>query len=270
MERKRIEAVYGQTRREGRTMNNRVRAGRSAVRSVAALSAVALLSGALWACASRTATVRHAGNEVTFRTNDGWTIAGDLYKPAGAPKGAVILLHQRGGSAGDWTPLCEALRAAGIQALAIDQRGSGRSTTGPGPLGQNAPWVTAGDITAAIAYLKPRGPIGLCGASYGANNALIYAASHGKRIAAVALFSPGADYHGLLALPAAKAYHGDVFIVHGSGDAIAGEGPAQISRAAAGRHTFRQLDSPSHGTGLLDPTIDRETVSWFLQAFHTR
>jgi pimeloyl-ACP methyl ester carboxylesterase len=243
--------------------------GRQAARGIAALAAVAIMSCLLWACAARPATALRESEEVKFRTNDGWTVVGDLYKPSGVPKGTVILLHQRGGSAGDWSTLCEALQSAGIEALAIDQRGAGRSMTGPGPTGQEAPWVTSGDITAAINYLKPRGPIGICGASYGANNALIYAASHGKKIAAVALFSPGADYHGLLALPAAKAYRGDVFIVHGVNDSIAGEGPEQIAKAAKGPHKFRKVDSASHGTGLIATDIDADTVSWFLQAFHT-
>jgi alpha-beta hydrolase superfamily lysophospholipase len=237
--------------------------GRAAARCLAALAAIAIVTMALCACAVRRTS--KATGPVSFKTNDGWTIVGDLYTPAGKPKGVVILLHQRGGAAGNWSSLCQALQEAGIEALAIDQRGAGRSTEGPGPLGTDAPWVTTGDITAAIAYLKPSGPIGLCGASYGANNALIYAASHPKKIATVALFSPGADYHGLLALPAARAYRGSVLIVHGSGDSIAGDGPAQIDRAAAGKHKLTVIDSAGHGTDLLSPEIDKQTVSWFVQ-----
>jgi len=77
---------------------------------------------------------------VTLKTTDGWNIVGDLYAPAGTSKGAVILLHQRSGSGKDWASLCQALQKAGFTALAIDQRGAGRSTTGPGPTGENAPW----------------------------------------------------------------------------------------------------------------------------------
>src|SRR5579862_8957741 len=63
--------------------------------------------------------------QVSFKTSDGWTIVGDLYVPKGEPKGAVVLLHQRGGKASDWAPLSTALQKAGIEALAIDQRGAG-------------------------------------------------------------------------------------------------------------------------------------------------
>jgi len=40
--------------------------------------------------------------EVRLKTNDGWTIVGDLYMPSGLARGAVVLLHQRSGSAYDW------------------------------------------------------------------------------------------------------------------------------------------------------------------------
>src|SRR5262249_17128708 len=152
--------------------------------------------------------------QVHFKTTDGWTIVGDLYTPSGASKGAVILLHQRNGSARDWEPLCLALQKAGFTALAIDQRGAGRSTQGPGPTGGNAPWPTSPDIAAAIKFLAVKKPVGLAGASYGANNALIYAAANPKQVTGVALFSPGANYHGLDALTPARAYHGAVSIYH--------------------------------------------------------
>src|SRR5258706_1862645 len=59
-----------------------------------------------------------ATTEVTFKTKDGWTIHGDFYQPAGAT-GAVVLLHQRGGSAADWKPLVFKLKAVKVSALAI-------------------------------------------------------------------------------------------------------------------------------------------------------
>src|SRR5579864_6713342 len=103
-------------------------------------------------CTSRSGAA--GAREVKFKTADGWTIVGDLYSPAGRSKGAVVLLHQRGGQASDWAPLCRALQKAGLTALSIDQRGAGRSTEGPGPTGDDAPWTTGGDIEAAIGSLK--------------------------------------------------------------------------------------------------------------------
>jgi dienelactone hydrolase len=210
-----------------------------------------------------------AVREIAFTTADGWTIRGDLYAPEGAAKGAVVLLHQRGGAAQDWQPLCAALQKAGLATLAIDQRGAGRSTKGPGPTGADAPWLTTNDIAAALAQLSGQGPAGLAGASYGANNALIYAAAHPDQVRGVALFSPGANYHGLDALQPAHAYHGAVLIYHASGDDIAGDGPKQIDAALTGpEHTLHLVEGSGHGTALLDARATTETVAFFQHVLH--
>jgi pimeloyl-ACP methyl ester carboxylesterase len=236
----------------------------------------------LWGCGAQQNTMAKATNvnaespapdaptakDVKLKTADGWTIVGDLYAPSGHGKGAVVLLHQRGGQASDWVPLCRALQTAGIAALAIDQRGAGRSTEGPGPTGDDAPWPTGPDIAAAIASVKSYGPIGLAGASYGANNALIYAAAHPEQVRGVALFSPGADYHGLAALPAAKTYRGPVAIYHDRDDSIAGDGPRQINAALTGKdHTLHILDGSGHGTSLLDTNTITDTIRFFQGTF---
>jgi pimeloyl-ACP methyl ester carboxylesterase len=203
--------------------------------------------------------------EVQLKTADGWTIVGDLYAPSGNDgKGAVVLLHQRGGQASDWAPLCQALQKSGITALAIDQRGAGRSTTGPGQTGDDAPWPTGPDIAAAITSLKNRGAVGLAGASYGANNALIYAAAHPDQVHAIALFSPGANYHGLQALPAAKAYRGAAVIYHDRDDMVAGNGPRLINAALPGKdHTLHLYDGSEHGTALLNAAAIADAVRFF-------
>lgn len=215
-------------------------------------------------CAGRLAqpaAVHARSHEVSLHTADGWTIVGDLYTASPA-RGDVILLHQRGGTASDWQPLCAALQKAGITALAIDQRGAGRSTTGPGPVGADAPWSTSGDISAAVAYLKPGKPVGLAGASYGANNALIYGAGHSAQIAAVALFSPGANYNGLDALAAARGWAGPTLIYHDRDDTIAGGGPQQI--ASLLHHAqLHVLPGGDHGTALLSTSTVKQTVQFF-------
>lgn len=203
---------------------------------------------------------------ISFKTEDGWTVFGDLYVPEGATRGAVVLLHQRGGKASDWIPLCKALQKAGIAALAIDQRGAGRSLEGPGPTGDDAPWETGADIAAAVNTFNEVGYIGLAGASYGANNALIYAAAHGSQIHSLALFSPGANYHGLDALQAAHSYRGAVALYHDRGDEIAGDGPAKINALLAGKdHKLRLYPGEAHGTALLKSETVSDCVHFFLR-----
>ena len=205
-----------------------------------------------------------AVQEVSFKTSDGWTIIGDLYSPTKKSVGAVILLHQRNGSAKDWKSLCTALQEAGITALAIDQRGAGRSTQGPGPTGDDAPWPTSEDTTAAIASLKTTRPIGLAGASYGANNALIYAAAHSNKIKGVALFSPGANYNGLDALAPAQSYKGSLTIYHDKSDSIAGDGPEKINTSTVSTdHALHLSDGSKHGTDLLTTEVIQDAVQYF-------
>ncbi|MBV9390239.1 MAG: alpha/beta fold hydrolase [Chroococcidiopsidaceae cyanobacterium CP_BM_ER_R8_30] len=203
--------------------------------------------------------------EVRLKTSDGWIIVGDRYLPSNSARGAIVLLHQRGGTAADWQPLATALQQAGFTVLAIDQRGAGRSTQGPGPTGDNAPWQTTGDIAAAIASLPMPLPIGLAGASYGANNALIYAASHHNQVKALALFSPGANYHGLDALAAAHSYRGALVIYHDRDDTIPGSGPQQINALVPSQnHKLLVFNGTAHGTGLLEPKVIHSAVNFFL------
>lgn len=201
----------------------------------------------------------NGAKEVSFKTNDGWQIFADAYVPAGSSKGAVILLHQRNGGASDWKALCSQLQKAGYTALAIDQRGAGRSVQSPAGSGQkadDAPWQTGEDIAAAINFVADKGPVGLAGASYGANNALIYAAAHPDQIKGVALFSPGANYNGLDAVKAAGAWKGPIVIYHDKGDTIAGDGPAMILKATPSTDQKLVLSEGSrHGTELLSDAM---------------
>jgi pimeloyl-ACP methyl ester carboxylesterase len=201
-----------------------------------------------------------------YKTLDGWMIQGDLYEPQTDPKGLVILLHQRGGSADDWHPLALALKQAGYMALAIDQRGTGRSTNGPGQTGELAPWNTTGDIEGGLLALKakwPAIPAMVVGASYGANNALLYATAHPDQVRSLVLFSPSTDYHGLDTTEAIKTYHGPLLIFHQKNDKIAGNGPATLNSTSGSKdHKLEVHDGSGHGTALLNAATTQETVDF--------
>lgn len=210
---------------------------------------------------------KNAPKSVSFKTADGWTIKGTLYF-ASESGGAAVLLHQRGGSKSDWTGLCESLKTKGVTALAIDQRGAGESTAGPGGKGEDAPWDTSEDIAAAVGYLKNYKTIGLAGASYGANNALIYAAKHPDRIKAVALFSPGADYSGLKTAEPAKLWKGPLRVYHDRGDSVAGEGPLMIDKISISTdHRLLISEGDRHGTALLGEAMKgKDAVDKFFES----
>src|SRR5579872_5076570 len=67
---------------------------------------------------------------VTFRTDDGVTIAASFYEAARHPAPAVILLHMQTRSRDDWQATATRLADAGLHALAIDFRGHGASGAG--------------------------------------------------------------------------------------------------------------------------------------------
>ena len=251
-------------------------AKRSAVRAMVAIGASVLLVSCVAGCKDRVDPRDNPNMQVqtpvpqeppeaqlSLKTADGWTIYADMLRPAEKPLGAVILLHQRNGSAADWKLLTDGLRKAGIASLALDQRGAGRSVGAKAESGDNAPWLTTGDIEAAVKYLKDhnfRGHIGLVGASYGANNALIYAGSQGHLldIQAISLFSPGAEYPGLNAMAAARTWRGPMQIIYGMHDTVAGLGPQNIRDASPSHDkVINQYDNEKHGTELLDAeTVD--------------
>ena len=213
---------------------------------------------------SSTSPGKPATGEINFKTADGWTIYGD-FRPANRATKGVILLHMRMGQAADWAPLVEKLNAAGIATLAIDQRGAGRSMGREN--GQDAPWDTTGDIQGAVDWLAARGvkSVGLAGASYGANNALIYAAAH-PAIRAVALLSLGTDYHGLKIEPAAGAYKGALMILSAKGDPIMEGGPETVTRTR-GDVESKVYEGDAHGTKLFSSQPDSaDAITVFFKA----
>lgn len=231
---------------------------------------LALLAVAILAGCSRpkggpgSALASGQAGEITFATPDNWTIHAD-YSPATSAKGAVILLHQRSGSAADWQPLVEKLNKAGLSALALDLRGAGRSKGTSN--GDDAPWDTANDIAGAVAWLKGKGVeisrVGLAGASYGANNALRFAADN-PTIPAVALLSPGENYHGLTVQEAAKKYNGAILLLSAKSDSITANGPVVITRSAPQPPDSHSYDGSAHGTDLFHDHPDTaDTIASF-------
>jgi fermentation-respiration switch protein FrsA (DUF1100 family) len=80
-----------------------------------------------------TDTPRTVGLEyqpVLIRTADGETIAG-WWMPHDAARGDVIYFHGNGGNLSVWLPILAGVQASGLNVLAFDYRGYGRSTGSP-------------------------------------------------------------------------------------------------------------------------------------------
>ena len=128
------------------------------IRLLAVASAIAAAAVALAQTAER----------VSFRTQDGWTIHGDLY---GTGDRGLVLVHGGRFTRESWRPQIPEFLKAGFRVLAIDMRGFGASKVGPLALatGFGSPL----DVLAAVRFLRARGPmtISIVGGSMGADAA---------------------------------------------------------------------------------------------------
>jgi dienelactone hydrolase len=233
--------------------------------AVAALAVSAVLAAAGQA---RAATVR----PVTFRTEDGATIAATWYEASRHPAPAVILLHMQTRSRDDWQAVATRLADAGIHALAIDFRGHGASSPDvaddggePGAARQIL------DVQAARAFLVSRpdlvrtSAIGIAGASLGANVGLAEASSDAA-IKSIALLSPGIEYRSVRGDTAMRKYGTrPALLVAGTNDGYAMRSVKQLATLGDGIREIKTLDNAGHGTMMLghDPDLAGALVDWF-------
>jgi dienelactone hydrolase len=206
---------------------------------------------------------------VSFRTDDGVTIAGTLVLP-GRPGPAVILVHALSRTREDWSGVASRLADAGFVALAIDLRGHGVS--GPLPDGTSLQQLEpiVADVRAARAFLASRrevlpNRIGIAGASIGANLAVLVAAAD-PAVRSLVLLSPGIDYRGLRPEAAIRKY-GDrpAMIVASQEDTSATRSARQLAGSGPGVRDLRILNGAGHGTNILvrQPDLAGALVDWF-------
>ena len=141
------------------------------------------------ACAIGFCAVAVAQHPVSFTTQDGGSIYGDLY---GSGDGAVVLAHGRGLSKESWAKQAVELASAGFLCLAIDFRGEGRSRGGtPGSAPDEGLQL---DVLGAIHYLRSRGTtsVSVIGASMGGDYAAEAAEAEPNAIDRLVLLASGA------------------------------------------------------------------------------
>lgn len=245
----------------------------------------ALLVGALLVLAN---LARAAGPEsAAFETSDGFTLKADLWRATDPKAPVAILLHQFNLDRRSFSALVPALQQQGFTVLALDQRGQGESTSQRTPGGDRAvriqelprarvgPLVKAGpaDVAAALGFLERHGMatdrVVLVGASYGCTVSLL-TTERDKRVRAVALLSPGTDYFGVDALPAASAFHGAFFAVAAEDDPVQSAPASARALVAAHDGPERLLIQPTggHGVALLDthPELAAQISAFLAQA----
>ena len=177
------------------------------LRALAPLLALALVAAAPKPAAKpKPAFKPSAPRTVSFKTADGWTIAG-TWRPAQLGRATVVLAHGVAASRQEWEVFATRLAAKGVGTLTIDLRGHGGSAAGPrGEVGFASfdgmgAWPRAvEDLRAAAWWLTtqgvPRARVAFGGASIGANLASVAAIGSGPQ-PFLLLLSPADDYRGV-------------------------------------------------------------------------
>ena len=211
-----------------------------------------------------------AAQRVTFRTDDGVTLAATWYEPSSRIGPAVILVHMLTRNRREWEAMAQQLASDGIGALAMDLRGHGESGAGPlGPPDRVDYSTMVLDLRAARRFLAQRSDVqqtrvGVAGASLGANLAALLASSD-PSIASLALLSPSLDYRGLRIEAAARKVTRPMLLVAGDDDPYASRSARELQKAGGGPRELLILKQAGHGTAMLgrDPTLAGALVDWF-------
>jgi pimeloyl-ACP methyl ester carboxylesterase len=130
-----------------------------------------------------------AQEHISFPTQDGWIIHGDLY---GTGDRAIVLAHGGRFEKGSWEKQARVLVKAGFRALAIDLRGFGLSKDGP--QSARSDFGSPLDVLAAVRYLREKGAknVSVVGASMGGDAAAEAMAAAPGEIDRLVLLGSGA------------------------------------------------------------------------------
>jgi esterase/lipase len=130
-----------------------------------------------------------AQEHVSFPTQDGWIIHGDLY---GAGARGVVLAHGGRFNKGSWEKQARVLVKAGFRTLAIDFRGLGESRSGAQTFMTDE--RRHFDVLAAVHYLRKTGAktVSVVGASMGGDYAAEASEAEPSEIDRVVLLAAGA------------------------------------------------------------------------------
>jgi pimeloyl-ACP methyl ester carboxylesterase len=225
--------------------------------AIAAGALVALL-GAGDAAAACFPAAAHA-RVVRFANGEGTRLVG--YELGRGSRG-VVLAHQYGGDACQWSAYAPALARAGYHVLAFDAHGYGRSPAGSGEVDE--------DVLAAASQLRRNGAqrIVLIGASMGGTAALSAAARMKPAPAAVVSLSGPGSFDLMSALDAVPRLRMPKLFVVGSGDVQFVDDARELYRRARGAKRLVVVQTADHGVDLLDePAASRAIATTLRRAF---
>jgi pimeloyl-ACP methyl ester carboxylesterase len=220
---------------------------------------------------------------VSFETEDGFTLHGDLTSAGSTESPVAILLHMYRQDRSSWSPLIPELVSKGITVLALDQRTHGESTrqgektlrVDDVPRGSFGDVLRAGpkDVAAARAYLAGRGfkldRIALVGASYGCSVALL-SADRTEGVVSLVLLSPGKAYFGVDITQQARDFGGSLLAVAAEDDGQSVQSARILTDGRSATSELSIFSSGGHGTRLLtsQPKLVVEIREFLRQSFN--
>jgi pimeloyl-ACP methyl ester carboxylesterase len=193
---------------------------------------------------------------VSLRAPDGLTLRGTYHPAAHSTGRAVLLLHELCGNRNAWAPFLARLSTAGIDAVAVDQRGFGET---------GGKWDLADQVVDArawLAWLRAQpgvSRLGVMGESLGAKVALSACAPEEDCVAVVAL-SPYGEF-----APRDVDFHDRaVYAVGVRGDDVQSAlGVRRLARDVQGDVTLRLVAGLEPGIGsVLEAGLGDEVVAW--------
>jgi pimeloyl-ACP methyl ester carboxylesterase len=219
------------------------------------------------------------GKPVTFASEDGATLAGELFAPADPTAPIAVLVHRRHGDSKEFAPLIERLMRSPrrYMVIAFDLRGHGASK----PPAKAKPKVGVleaeqflPDVRAAIRHAleasgqKARGVV-LIGSSLGAALVAKVAWTEPK-VTALGLVSPGAAIDGFdIYRPYAEVRNLPTFLAGATEDTVTREPLDALSRMAQ-NGTVKRYTSAMHAAGWLGdkhPELWPALEDWHLSVY---
>ncbi|MDD5251876.1 MAG: alpha/beta fold hydrolase [Patescibacteria group bacterium] len=211
---------------------------------------------------------------VTFKTEDGVTIAANFCRGRGTGP-VALLLHMMPATKESWLIFSPRLVRLGFTVLAIDLRGHGGSSQGPdGHLDYKLfededHQKKILDVEAAVKYLtdtlgeRGRRPV-IVGASIGANLAIAFAGDH-PEIPAVAALSPGLDYRGITTPDKVKRLKDNqaLFLAASEEDELSFKTNRELKLIKPDA-TLKEYHGAGHGTAMFErePALLDELAEW--------
>ncbi len=205
---------------------------------------------------------------VTLKTADGLAIK--AYEQGKGTNG-IVLVHDKGASADDWSYLSGKLASHGYHVLAVNLRGHGNSVPPNSLVDADYPKMIQ-DVQASVEYLKAKGAtkISVVGAQFGADLA-VNAAALEPSVTNLILLTPDLNVNGVLTAAAMEKYgNRPVLLVASSDDGYGVRSVNTLDDRATGDKHVELLDSAGKGATMLNRDADLEGLvfSWLNGTYH--